>query len=136
MYNLKTQFHVLNSLYSTSWFEWCTLALTDRSFEMGYCMNFYLNSHRNSGRGLNFQIYLIKNIWSTWSVRLLRIKLGYPKLATFYYESWYTQRQLVYLAPKDGGEPSKIGHFQNSRSIFKVFYHLNLPVNNIQRILN
>ena len=27
----------------------------------------------------------------------------------------------MYIASKDKGETSKIGHFQNSRSIFKVF---------------
>ena len=72
-----------------------------------------------------------------WSVRLLRIKVGYPKLATFQHVNEHTQRKFVYLAPKARGEPSKIGHFQNSRSIFKVFYCLNLPVNNFHlRILD
>ena len=72
-----------------------------------------------------------------WSVRLLRIKLGYPKLASFQHVNQHTQRKFVYIAPKDRGETSKIGHFQNSRSIFKVFYQLNLPANNFHlRISN
>ena len=40
----------------------------------------------------------------------------------------------MYIAPKDRGEISKIGDFQNSRSIFKVFYQLNLPANNFHLI--
>ena len=44
------------------------------------------------------------------SVRLLNFSLGYTKLVTPSCKNQLTLRKLWYLAPKAGGEPSKIGH--------------------------
>ena len=76
-------------------------------------------------------------VYVVWSAGFLSFQLGYPKSVTVLHRNQHLQRKFWYLVNQSNDEPTKIGQFQSSESMFEFKYQLHLPENDfLLRILN